>query len=178
MPVDTREPVSNVTVIANTLESMAPQALSVAAKVSAVATRFTRSLWLKAKKSAPMVFAVTTDQDSITTLLAVVADLKWRLYLARDSMEAMQSGTLTEATIILYDKDLDEPDWRERLTAYSKLPQRPYLILLSTTKDDVLWREVVRRGGYEIVRRPPAQRELKRALIAGWMLLQNQRRWN
>ena len=123
----------------------------------------------------PPVLAILAGGTARTVLHDVLEELGWHLEVVADSRAAARSRILEQTAIIVYDKGLNEPDWRERVAAYARLPLRPYVILLSPVRDQVLLEEVLRCGGAEVIRCPLDAAKFKRAALAGWMLWRNQR---
>jgi DNA-binding NtrC family response regulator len=76
--------------------------------------------------------------------------------------------------IILYERELTERDWRQVVSVFSRLSPRLCVILLSRNSDKNLWDELVRCGGFDLLRTPVDRDAVIRTLRAGWSIWQNQ----
>jgi len=86
------------------------------------------------------------------------------LRLAGSCEDAWHIADQWHAPVILYDRDIQETEWREAVGILSALPHRPIVILISRVADESLWNELFRIGGFDILRKPLRVDETSRVL--------------
>src|SRR5262249_6070682 len=109
-------------------------------------------------------------------LQAISESTGWVLTISDNETACACLDAFGAAPIIIYDRELSPPHWREILRAFSKRTPRPYIILLSSNADANLWDELQRLGGSDILRTPVTQTEMLRALSKAWQLWQIQQK--
>jgi hypothetical protein len=70
--------------------------------------------------------------------------------------------------IMLFDRALAEQDWKEVIAGLAEACPGTCILLASTVVDGNLWNEVVRHGGYEVLRKPLHPLEVSRAVRMAW----------
>jgi len=122
----------------------------------------------------PGALAIMLKGPGRDLLQAAFCDAGWGLTIA-DTFAVALDPVSDRFPIILYERELSER-WREAISLISSQPARPYLILLSSSSDRNLWDELVRCGGFEILRTPVDRLAVQRAVKSGWSLWRNQQK--
>lgn len=100
-----------------------------------------------------MVALVVAQQDR--DMLTSVADLElWDLHFIESCEEARSIAKQLSAPVILLDRDWPGTEWRIAVESLASLQQHASVILVSGVRDDYLWQEVIRRGGYDVLPKP------------------------
>jgi DNA-binding NtrC family response regulator len=123
---------------------------------------------------APRALAVMGEGPGRESLQGVFREAGWMLSVAGNATSAIASQERDHFPIILYERELAERDWRRAVSIFSRLSPRPCVILLSRNSDKNLWDEVVRCGGFDLLRTPVDRDTVIRTLRAGWSIWQNQ----
>ncbi len=71
--------------------------------------------------------------------------------------------------IVLYDRNLPYVDWRCALDLLSAREPCPRILVASPQVDEDLWRMVLHKRGYDVVKRSASSEQLKRELRFAWL---------
>jgi DNA-binding NtrC family response regulator len=124
---------------------------------------------------APRALAVIREGPGRESLQEVFREAGWKLAVAGNSASAIARQGKDPYPIILYEREMAERDWRQAVSIFSRLSPRPCVILLSRNSDKNLWDELVRCGGFDLLRTPVDRDTMTRTLRAGWSIWENQR---
>jgi DNA-binding NtrC family response regulator len=114
-----------------------------------------------------VIGAVTGEQDR--RLLAGLASRNgWEMSPASTFEEAWAAVVRTPAPVVLCDRDLPGPDWRDALRKLASAPGHASVILVSRVVDEYLWSEVIRNGGYDVLSKPLREDEAVRMVKLAW----------
>ena len=119
---------------------------------------------------APRALAVMSEGPGRDSLSVIFRDAGWTLAVAGDAASAITSQGNEHFPIILYERELPEKDWRQAVSFFSRLSPRPCVILLSRSCDKNLWDELVRCGGFDLLRTPFERGTVIRTLTAAWSI--------
>lgn len=114
--------------------------------------------------------AVMKEGPDRAELEAVFQDAGWRLDFAASLGAAITSMERNPLPILLYDRELSGTDWRTAVSDLSRLSPRPCVVLLTRSADHNLWEEVVRCGGFDLLRVPVDRMVVLRTIRAGWAI--------
>ncbi len=109
-------------------------------------------------------------------LAAVCSRNRWNAVLADTCQEARSELDRIEAPVVLCDRDLAGENWRRAVETLAASPQPSCILLLSSVVDDYLRNEVVRSGGYDVLRKPLREDEVVRAVRLAWTFWSSARR--
>ena len=124
-------------------------------------------------EAAPRALAVMGEGPGRDALQAVFRDFGWKLVVAETSASAIARQEKEPLPIILYERELTERGWRQAVSHFSRLLPRPCVVLLSRSSDKNLWDELVRCGGFDLLRTPVDREAVIRTVRAGWSIWQN-----
>ena len=108
-----------------------------------------------------IVALVITDEDR-RTIAVVGRRNQWKLLFADSCDSARALLEQHKARLVLCDRDLPGPFWRDVVQALAHSPSRPCVILMSRVIDEYLWHETVTSGGYEVLSKPLREADLVR----------------
>ena len=123
--------------------------------------------------AAPRALAVMGEGPGRDALQVVFNDAGWKLVVADNSALAFARQEKDPLPIILYDRALTERGWRQAVSLFSRLSPRPCVVLLSRSSDKNLWDELVRCGGFDLLRTPVDRDAVIRTVRAGWSIWRN-----
>ena len=107
------------------------------------------------------------DQDH--EFLARVSERhQWNLHFADTCGEAWIALNQLKAPIILCDRDLPGMEWREVVRMMASSSHGACAVLVSRVVDNYLWREVIRRGGYDVLSKPLTEDDVVRSVRLAW----------
>ncbi len=129
-----------------------------------------------ASDQRPPVLAIIADAPKRDALRVALEPLGWRFVFTDSAATGMEQQQHERYPVILFDRDSAGEDWRDAIRALSAGAPRPSVILMSCHTDRNLWEELVRLGGYDIVRSPIRAESVAQTLAAGWSLWRNQHR--
>jgi len=114
------------------------------------------------------VLAITTDDRDRRSLSEFSLRGQWDLTFASSCQQAVDIVTTGRAAVILCDRDLPGPDWRECLGNLTAARPECPIVLMSSIHDEYLWDEVVHRGGYDVLGKPLQEEQSVRAVNLAW----------
>jgi DNA-binding NtrC family response regulator len=119
----------------------------------------------------PRVLAIAAPDFDLSLIEQAAARMNAEVRTAASLEEALKLLLREYFNIILCDRDLPGLDWRESISRLSTSAKGSCILLASAVSDDYLWREVVLRGGYDIVAKPLNEKRLLRSLQLAWSYL-------
>src|SRR5712692_9999996 len=131
----------------------------------------------RAAMPAPMdkisVLAITSNDGDRRLLSSFSIRGQWDLVFTSTCQEALDILTIGRAAVIICDRDLPGPDWRECVRSLaSARPEYP-ILLMSSIYDEYLWEEVVHIGGYDVATKPLQEEQVVRAVNLAWSYAKN-----
>jgi len=93
---------------------------------------------------------------------------QWKVLFSATREEARAASEQLKAPIVLYDRDQPGRNWQEDMEYLASSAHRPCIILTSTVIDGLLWKEVVRRGGYDVLAKPLREDEVIQVIKLAW----------
>jgi DNA-binding NtrC family response regulator len=154
--------------------------LKVAGRFQSVISGLHRSARLRPARdrtvvdAVPRALAVMGEGPGRDTLQAVFRNAGWTLVVVDTSASALARQAKEPVPIILYERELTETSWRQAVSLFSRLRPRPCVVLLSRSSDQNLWDELVRCGGFDLLRTPVDRDAVIRTVRAGWSIWRNQ----
>jgi DNA-binding NtrC family response regulator len=124
--------------------------------------------------AAPRALAVMGEGPGRDALQVVFRDAGWKLAVADSPALAIAHQEKEPLPIILYEREPTERDWRQAVFRFSQLSPRPCVVLLSHSSDQNLWDELIRCGGFDLLRTPVDRDALIRTVRDGWSIWRNQ----
>ena len=124
--------------------------------------------------AVPRALAVMGAGPGRDALQGVFRDAGWKLVVADTPSSAFASQQKEPLPIILYERELTERGWRQVVAVFSRQSPRPCVVLLSRRSDKNLWDELVRCGGFDLLRTPIDRDAVLRTVRAGWSIWRNQ----
>ena len=101
----------------------------------------------------PLVALAIAEQDR-TVLAEFSRREELDVHFAESCDEAEALANRMAAPVILFDRDWPGTEWRIVVERLAALPHQACVILISGVSDALLLRELIRRGGYDIVPKP------------------------
>ncbi|MGD0299778.1 MAG: hypothetical protein ABSE86_22025 [Bryobacteraceae bacterium] len=89
---------------------------------------------------------------------------QWEVFFAENRPQAERALQDLKPQIMLFDRDIAGPDWREFVTGFAARSRAACIMLVSKVIDDNLWNDLVSSGGYEVLRKPLRENEVTRAV--------------
>jgi FixJ family two-component response regulator len=119
-----------------------------------------------------IVALVVGDEDR-KSLTNICQGHQWDVHLADTCEQALEAANRLKAPVILCDRDLPGAEWRDVVQALSSSPHSACVILISRVLDGYLWKEVGRKGGYDVVPKPLQEDNVVRAVKLAWAYWNN-----
>lgn len=119
----------------------------------------------------PRVLAVTADLRFYSGVVNAATSVRWRAEWARTLTRAVEICRLTSPPIVIYDSSLPGVEWSRAFERLGAVPNRARILLAAPSIDEELWRDVLRRHGYDVVERSASSDELRRILRFAWLSL-------
>jgi hypothetical protein len=119
----------------------------------------------------PRVLAVTADLGFYSGVLNAATSARWRTDWARTLNRAIEICRLKSPPIVIYDGNLPGVEWGSAFDRLGAVPNRPRILLAAPSIDEELWRNVLRRHGYDVVERAASSEQLGRAFRFAWLSL-------
>ncbi len=109
---------------------------------------------------------LTPHAEDETAIRNVVHHPGWKVERKEKLVEARTA--LSRAAIVLCDPELPDSDWKNVLEALAGYDNPPLLIVMSYHADEVLWADVLNRGGYDVLLKPFETSEVMRVISIAW----------
>jgi hypothetical protein len=119
----------------------------------------------------PRVLAVTADICFYAGVVSAASSAQWGTEWARTFNRATEICRLKSPPIVIYDSSLPGVEWEWAFERLSTLPNRPRILLAAPSIDEELWRNVLRRHGYDVVERAASSEQLGRVFRFAWLSL-------
>ena len=78
----------------------------------------------------------------------------WELQFTSSPREGVRLASQSHFELILCDRNQPGYPWREVMDRLAACSPRSCILLVSPVSDDNLWRDVLQRGGYDVLIRP------------------------
>lgn len=99
------------------------------------------------------VLLLTTSLSLQTEWRVLSIQEGWHIVFARSLEAALRLSKLRRVTVVIYDRDTADAEWRKGVRCLVK-DDPVFFILLSSVVDRRLWETVIDNGGYDIARKP------------------------
>jgi DNA-binding response OmpR family regulator len=90
----------------------------------------------------------------------------WELQFTSSPGEGLKLASQSHFDLILCDRDQYGYPWREVMDRLAACSPRSCILLVSPVSDDHLWRDVLQRGGYDVLIRPLREQSALHAVEA------------
>jgi DNA-binding NtrC family response regulator len=120
--------------------------------------------------SSPLVTVICflpEDQDR-SLMIDLCQRNHWEVFFAASREQAEWALQELKPQIMLFDREVAGPDWREFVAAFAARSGGVCIMLVSRVIDDNLWNDLVSSGGYEVLRKPLRDDEVSRAVRMAW----------
>lgn len=130
------------------------------------------SEWLKKRNSAQSVssakrlriLAVSLSLNDIFLLEYLGNQQGWEMKFAGSPQEAFQLASYGGYDLILCDRNQSGYPWREVMDRLAASSPRSSILLVSPTKDDYLWWDVLNHRGFDVLIRPLREEAVLRVI--------------
>ena len=112
------------------------------------------------------VLAMTASCPDATRLHDILAGPAWKLRVVDNLEDAQAFLGARSPSIVLFDRDLPNVDWRQAIGTLANGHCR--VILASFVADDYLWEEVIHCGGYDVIAKPFRADEVIHMIQFAW----------
>jgi len=113
------------------------------------------------------VLAVAPESDR-AALRRILEHSRWTLVEASTVAEAVATLRERVSVVLICDTVLPDGTWVELLKHAQNLAAPPPVIVTSRQADDDLWMQVLNRGGYNVLGKPFAEREVFEMVSVAW----------
>jgi DNA-binding response OmpR family regulator len=117
----------------------------------------------------PRVLAVTADLAFYSGILNAASSAHWHAEWARSLNRAVEICSSKSMPIVVFDANLPDIDWAWAFERLAAIPNAPRLVLAAPSVDEDLWRNVLQRHGYDVVKRSASSDELRRLFRFAWL---------
>jgi DNA-binding NtrC family response regulator len=109
------------------------------------------------------VALIRNDQDrELLREIAVREHLD--IHFSDSCGEAWNLANRLQSAIVLCERDVPGMEWQDAVRILASAAPRPCVILTSSVVDDYVWREIVTRGGYDVLAKPLRRDDAVRAI--------------
>jgi DNA-binding NtrC family response regulator len=120
-----------------------------------------------ASDSYPVVLAVTPDPNDPEVLESTLKN--WSVRCARTCTEALDFLRESECNVVVCEKELPDGGWHDLVAGISQLKTSPPVVVMSGGADEIMWAEVLRNGGFDLISKPLESREVRRIMPSAEM---------
>lgn len=115
------------------------------------------------------VLAVTPSAIARNRLGQIFGHTNWKLETADSCYEALRRLRELRTAVVVCEHKLPDGGWQDLVDGASALSSPPNIIVTAPDADDVLWADVLNRGGYDVLARPFDPPEVVRIISLAWM---------
>ena len=124
-----------------------------------------RSSGLHASIVAVYVGAGSRDLDELNRIFQ---SRDWELWGLPSWEAVMAHSNAKYATHFIYDHDPADRSWVRALADTQALPHHPAFLLASRISEEALWVELLKLGGYDLLRKPFNELDVYRVIVLAW----------
>lgn len=119
-------------------------------------------------KEAIIILAMTLPGRDTEKFWRIGSRRGWEVLMANDWEEGLQLLSLRKTGVILVDRRLIEPDWQDSLRMLLRPNRTLCVVLISPTADDSFWEDVIRQGGYDVLKTPLDEKRVIETTQFAW----------
>ena len=119
-------------------------------------------------RESRVVLLVSPIEGDGTALGEILGRPEWNVRQASSLREAAELLLAERIPVIVCQRDLPDGDWIALLTEFEKIANPPRLVVSCRLADEVLWSEVLHRGGHDVLYRPFEESEARRVISSAW----------
>jgi DNA-binding NtrC family response regulator len=98
-------------------------------------------------------------------MLSKIADREHLdIHFADTCGEAWSTANRLRPPVVLCERDVPGMEWQDTVRILASAEPHPCVILTSRIVDEYVWREIVSRGGYDVLARPLRNEDATRAI--------------
>jgi hypothetical protein len=101
----------------------------------------------------PVVALIRNDHDR-ARLSEIAGPEHLDFHFADTCSEAWNAINRLQSPVVLCERDLSHLEWQDAVRILATALSHPCVILTSPVVDDYVWREIVSRGGYDVLATP------------------------
>jgi len=120
-------------------------------------------------ESTVTVLSVSPSAIAQNRLSQIFGHTNWKLETADSCYDALQRLRELHTAVVVCEHKLPDGGWQDLLHGVLDLPTPPNVIVTAPDADDVLWSDVLNRGGYDVLARPFDRSEVVRIISLAWM---------
>jgi DNA-binding response OmpR family regulator len=124
---------------------------------------------------AATVISISPFEEDHAFLREHFDEAHWRIYGVRKGADGVSLARRKRASVVICEEHMADSSWREVLGWLSEQAETPPLIVTSRLADDILWAEVLNRGGYDVLMKPLDRMEALRVVQLAWRQWRSQR---
>lgn len=125
-------------------------------------------------EGVPRTLAVMGEGADRRALQAAFDERGWAVTYADSTTEALVLQMQQRFPIVLFQREVAGRDWRPAVRVLSRMMPRACVVLMSDTSDMNQWEELVRCGGFDVVRTPVEGNAVIRMVSAAWSIWKQQ----
>jgi len=120
-------------------------------------------------ESTVTVLSVTPSAEAQNRLSHIFGHTNWKLETVATCYDALRRLREMHPAVVVCEHKLPDGGWQDVLNGVLDMPTPPNVIVTAPDADDVLWSDVLNRGGYDVLARPFDRAEVVRIISLAWM---------
>ncbi len=131
----------------------------------------------KTSLATPVVALIRDGQDRDLLELIGIRD-HLDIHFADTCDEAWNTANRLQSPVVLCGRDVPGIEWPDAVRMLASAVPRPCVILTSPVTDSYMWKEIVERGGYDVLATPLRDADATRAIrlaLSYWKSTSNSR---
>lgn len=113
--------------------------------------------------ATPVVALIRDGQDRDLLELIGIRD-RLDIHFADNCDEAWNAANRLKSPVVLCERNVPGIEWRDAVRMLASAAPHPCVILTSPVTDDYLWKEIVMRGGYDVLATPLREADAARSI--------------
>lgn len=127
---------------------------------------------------AMSVVALIRDRHDRSLLETISVRDHLAIHFADTCEEAWNAANRLKSPVVLCERDVPGIEWPDAVRILASAVPHPCVILTSPVSDDYLWKEIVARGGYDVLPTPLREADTTRSIKLALSYWKNTSRGN
>lgn len=114
------------------------------------------------------VLVVSPFEEDRILVGQILDGARWSVSGACGCREALELLTAAPGAVVICDFELPDGNWEVILDALALQAHPPSLVVTARLADERLWSQVIHLGGYDVLVKPLAEREVRWTIDSAW----------
>jgi DNA-binding NtrC family response regulator len=124
---------------------------------------------LSATAATVEVLLVSEHAETQSALASIFENTNWTLYQVPSADDALHFLSLRPMGVVITEASLPDQNWNGLLNALERLRRPPKVIVTAANAGEILWADVLHRGGFDVLPKPLEPSDVTRLVSLAWL---------